>query len=195
MRRVDCTDIFDAVLLNVKRAYLAKYDAVSVRSKTVTQSGTEDENRSAASIETPKSETTVIAAESSSSASETVRESVERVKESEVIATLRREIEDKFPFALGAVCADLGVLDIAYRSYKDYEDQGEYSAFYIDTVDEFPLCERFAHPCVMFVSSMLLLDVNEAESDAFYEKYIAAVTAISEEIPPRCHEIAERYPF
>lgn len=193
MSTVKCTDIFNSVLANVKRAYLAGYSQTSVRTKSVSESATEDESGSKASMETPPSSSSALTTESSSTLTETVRESVERVKESEVIAEVRRELEGKFPFALGAVCSDLATLDIQYRSAKGYEPQEEFSPFFVDVIDDFPLSDRFAHPCVMYISSMLLIDVDEARSDAFYERYIKAVTAIISELPCELHPIKQRY--
>lgn len=192
---VRCTDIFDGVLLNVKGAYLARCGSTSVKSRTLSENASSDENSSTASSTAPVTQTRVTSSESGTSVSETVRESVERPKESEVIPDIVLELQEKFPFALGAVCGDLAVLDRLYREAHGYEAQDEFSPFFIDLIDEFPLCDRFAHSCVMYVSSMLLIDVDEDESDLLYEKYIEAVGAIRAELPCTSGETIEKYPY
>lgn len=195
MTSATCRDIFDAVYVNVKGSFLKNYDYVKVKSKTVSESLTEDENLSTTTISEPKSETNINTTETTASATETVRESVERVEEKDVVADIRKELEEKFPFALGAVCGNLATLDKLYREMRSSEAQPEFSSFFLDITDEFPLSDRFAFPCIMYVNSMVLIDVDEKKSDAFFEKYINTVSQIVAEIPPSATSIAEKYPY
>lgn len=81
------------------------------------------------------------------------------------------------------------------EALRAYDAQTEFSEFVIDVIDEFPLSERFAFPCIMFVSSMILIDIDEDKSDTFYDKYATAVSLITSEIPFECGSTAEKYPY
>lgn len=187
-------DIFDGVLALVKRSYLEVFN-VSVKSKTVEESGTEEGTDSKSVLSEPVSETKVSTKDQSASLTETVRESIQSGDEVALTPGIKREIETKFPYALGAVCSNLGALDALYRSAHGIEGQAEFSHFYIDVADEFPLCEAFASPCMMFVASMMLLDVDEKKSDAFYDKYALLVRRIADSLPLECAPTVEKYPY
>lgn len=105
------------------------------------------------------------------------------------------ELENKFPFALGVVCGNLSTLDKQYRKVHGLEEQGEFSSFFLDVEEDFPLADRFAYPCVLFVSSMMLIDVDNEVSDAYYEKYADIVSKIVLEIPFENGSTAEKYPY
>lgn len=190
-----CRDIFNAVYANVKRSYVERFFTIKVKSKTSTESATEDESLKMNATTDPTSETNTNLKETSGSLTETVRESVERKPENEFVADVRLELEEKFPFALGSVCGNLAALDRRYRAFKGYDEQGEFSEFFIDVVDDFPLSERFIFPCIMYVTSMMLIDVDERCSDDFYDKYASAVSQIDAEIPFESKRIVEKYPY
>lgn len=195
MSKISCADILHAVLLNIKKTILDSYDTVSVKSKTV--SGAEDIEKedSMARINEPFTETTFITSNETSSSSETIKESIERVAEKDVILEIQSELENKFPFALGVVCGNLSTLDKQYRKVHGLEEQGEFSSFFLDVEEDFPLADRFAYPCVLFVSSMMLIDVDNEVSDAYYEKYADIVSKIVLEIPFENGSTAEKYPY
>ena len=133
--------------------------------------------------------------ESSASSTETVREYVEKGDNNARVLEIRSELEEKFPFALGAVCSNLATLDMAYRKVHGYDEQGEFSHYFIDLLDEFPLCERFVHACIMFVSSMVIIDIDDKKSDDFYDKYASAVSTIQGEIPFESVLTVEKYSY
>lgn len=188
-------DIFEGVFRNTKRSFISSFDYAKVKSKTVQKNGSEDENISVSRTSSPYTETRIEERGSSDASTETVRESIERVNETEVVSKIRKELEEKFPYALGAVCGNLATLDMLYRSFKVEDPQGEFSDYFIDVTDSFPLCERFAHPCTMYVCSMVLSDVDAKQSDAFYDKYVRAVKRIAAEIPFECADTVEKYPY
>lgn len=188
-------DIFNAVCLAVKRSFLQSYDAVNVKSKTLTTEDSEEENLK--ETLTGETQTTIAlnTKDTSGSVVETVKESVERVEEQTAMADIELELEEKFPFALGSVCGNLAELDKLYRHAHGREEQAEFSHYFIDVDTEFPLCDVFVHPCVMFIASMMLIDVNEKRSDVFYDRYASAVTKIAHEIPAEINSTVEKYPF
>lgn len=190
-----CRDIFNAVYVNVRGSFIANRYTSNVKSKTVTESTSEDETLNMTSTSEPKTESNVNSSETSVTVTETVKENIERESEEDVVVDIRMELEEKFPFALGAVCSNLATIDRAYREMKGYEEQGEFSEFSLDIGDVFPLSERFAFPCVMFVSSMVLIDIDEKKSDDFYEKYASSVAQIISEIPFKQSGIVEKYPY
>jgi len=195
MSKISCADIFHAVLLNIKKAMLDSYDTVNVKSKTVSSTGEDEKNDSVARTNEPYTETHVITSNETSSGTETVKESIERVKEKDVILDIQSELENKFPFALGVVCGNLATLDRQYRKVHGLEEQGEFSTFFLDVDNDFPLSDRFAYPSVLFVSSMMLIDVDDNISDAYYEKYADIVSKIVLEIPFENSSTAEKYPY
>ena len=116
MAAIDCLDIFDAVYSNTKRSFLERLDIVKVKSKTYSQSSVEDEKINRTTLSEPATVTEINNVETEDSATETVKESVERVKESDAVVQIRKEIEEKFPYALASACSELENLDKAYRN-------------------------------------------------------------------------------
>lgn len=192
-----CRDIFDAVFLNVKESYIKSRHSSKVKSRTLSESLSEDENLSMSAVTSadPKTETNINSKDVSTTLSETVRESTERDDDDITVARISMELEEKFPYALGAACSDLAYLDELYREEKGMEAQGDFCKFYLDLPDAFPLCEEFGYPCVMFVSSMLLIDVDEERSDDFYERYASAVSKIASRLSYKCGSTVEKYPY
>ncbi len=195
MAGVDCRDIFDAVYFNVKNIILSKDNVTKIKSKTLSQSANEDGTISTTSVSEPVTQARSESVESSSSSTETVRDYVEKGDTNKRILEIRAELEEKFPFALGAVCSNLAFLDKTYREHKGYDPQNEFSHYFIDLGDEFPLSDRFVHSCIMFISSMVIIDIDDKKSDDFYEKYASAVSKIQEEIPFESILTAEKYPY
>ena len=195
MAAIDCLDIFDAVYSNTKRSFLQKFDTVKVKSKTFEKSSAEEESLNKPTLSEPVTVTEINNSSVEDSGTETVKESVERVKESDAAIQIRKEIEEKFPYALASACSELEHLDKAYRNLVSDEPQGEFSHYYIDITDTFPLSERFVFPCIMYVSSMMLIDVDEKKSDTFFAKYADCVSSISSQIPFEAEKIAEKYPY
>lgn len=93
------------------------------------------------------------------------------------------------------MCGNLATLDRQYRKVHGLEEQGEFSTFFLDVDNDFPLSDRFAYPSVLFVSSMMLIDVDDNISDAYYEKYADIVSKIVLEIPFESSSTAEKYPY
>jgi len=195
MPMMDCRDILDAVYNSVKDFYIAHFYSAKVKSRTVNENTVVDESLKTSSTSEPVMESETNNRESDTSTSETVREELERTPESEIMLDIRMELEAKMPYALATVCANLACIDRLYREWKGYDEQQAFSEFYLTVGDDFPLSERFAYPCTMFVSSMMLIDIDEAKSDAFYEKYATLVTQIVSEIPMKNGAIVEKYPY
>ena len=195
MAGVSCKDILNAVYVNVRGSYVENLYSANVQSKTVSEKNSQDENLQMSATVEPKGETNVNSKESTGSITQMVRERVERSALDEVEVDIRIDVEERFPYALGAVCENLALLDREYRSENGLDAQKKFSCFMIDIGDEFPLCEKFAFPCVMFVSSMLLLDIDEKKSDLFYSKYAKAVASIVAQMPTKSVSIAEKYPY
>ncbi len=195
MAELNCIDIFDAVYVNVKRSYLAEYDAVKIKNKTVSESNTEDERLTKTELSDPVTVTNINSLEAEGATTETVRESVERVEEASVVADIRQEIEEKFPFIMASFCGNLAKLDEIYRKLRGDDPQPEFSSYFIDVSDDFPLSERFVFAAIMYASSLVLIDLNEKKSDDFYEKYVDSVSGIANEIGFLSGSTVEKYPY
>ena len=167
MAGVECRDIFDAVYYYVRGTYLCNRYAANVKS--------------------------IISNEGAGS--QTVKEYVELANEDDVVSDIITELEEKFPFAMASVCANLATLDREYRSLKGFGEQPSFSEFVIDVDEEFPLSERFAFACILYVSSILLTDVDEKRSDELYDKFATVVSKIEREIPFEQKTTVEKYPY
>ena len=195
MAGVTCRDIFNAVYINVRGSYISKFYSSKSKVKTLSENLTEEENLIMTETSDPTGETNVNSRQSGTTLSENITESVQRTNETEVANKIRSDVEEKFPFALASVCGNLAALDREYRKLNGYEEQPEFSKYLLETTDDFPLSDRFAFPCIMFVSSMILIDVDEDKSDAFYDKYATAVSLIASKIPFECTSTVEKYPY
>ena len=195
MEWIECKDIFNAVYTYVKASYISNWFSTKVKSRTVSESSTEDENLTMAKTDDPVGETNVNTKEISETNTETVSESISREEESKVMDQIQLDLEEKFPFALASVCSNLSTIDKEYRKLKGYRLQPKFSEFMIELTEDFPLCERFAFPAIMYVSSMVLMDIDEKRSDDFYDKYATSVSMIISELPSQQLETVEKYPY
>ena len=195
MEAFKCKDIFNAVYNNVKGVYISNFYSSKLQTKTVDENLTEDETLKMDTTEVPKSEMNTNSREVEGSTTQTIKESIQRDGEAKTMASIRMEVEDKFPFALGSVCSNLATLDRKYRLLNGYDEQEPFSECFIDVTNDFPLCDRFVFSCIMYISSIILIDVDEKKSDDFYEKYVSEVTKIMSEIPCTLNSIVEKYPY
>lgn len=192
---VECRDIFNGVYSNVKNSYIEKWYSSTVKSKTSNKGINEDENLTMSKTDSPIGEKNVNDREVTETFSETVSEGTERKSESEVASKIRADIDEKFPFIIASACSNLATLDKRYRQIKGYDEQESFSEFVLEMTERFPLSDRFVYPCVMYISSMLLIDIDEKKSDMFYKKYVDTVKSITEEIPFESENVVEKYPY
>ena len=142
----------------------------------------------------PVGETNINIKERLNAHDETVSEFIDREDESKVADKIRADVDEKFPFALASVCSNLAYLDREYRKMKGYDEQPEFSEFIIEVSDYFPLSDRFAFPAIMYLSSMMLIDIDEKRSDDFYDKYALSVSKICSELPFETKSTVENQP-
>ena len=192
---IDCRDILDAVFINVRGSFIDKFYSSIVKSRTLKESSSVDEDLTRNTTSEPILVTEDNVREAVGETTETVREEVERSMDEDIMLDIRLELEERMPYALASACASLAMLDRKYREIRGEGEQPSFSEFYLEVGDDFPLSERFVFPCVMFVSSMMLLDIDEDKSDSFYEKYALSVTQIVSEMPFEGKGIVERYPY
>lgn len=195
MAGVECRDIFNAVYTYVRASYISALFSSKVKTKTSSESVSEDENLQMTKTGEPLSETNVNTKEISGTNTETVKETLERKEETEVADKIRMDLDEKFPFALASVCSNLAKIDKEYRKMKGYVTQPKFSEYIIEASDEFPLSDRFIFPAVMYVSSMMLIDIDEKRSDDYYDKYASSVSQIVSELSSEGRKIVEKYPY
>ena len=195
MEWVKCKDIFKAVYTYVKASYISSWFSSKVKSRTVNESATEDENLVMTKTDEPQGETNVNSKEISNSNTETVSESINREDESEVMDKIQLDIEEKFPFAIASFCSNVATIDREYRKFKGYRTQPSFSEYMIEISEDFPLCERFVFPAIMYISSIILMDIDEKRSEDFYDKYAASVSQIVSELPYQQLKTVEKYPY
>ena len=192
---LDCRDIVDAVYLYVKDIFIEKLYSSEVKSKTSSENHMTNESLKKKEDGDIATTTNTNVKELNVEASENVETKIERVDETEVRLIIRQNVQDKTHYALASVCSNLAKLDRMYRELRGYESQPEFSEYFLDISKEFPLSDRFVFPCVMFVSSMVLIDIDEEQSDKFYDKYACAVSEIASEFPMESESIVEKYPY
>lgn len=195
MVKVKCTDIFDAVYVYVRGSYISSFFSSKVKSTNATESVNEDENTSKTKNDTVTVETNTTEKELSGTNTQTVTESLDRMEESEVADKIRMDIDEKFPFAMASVCSNLAAIDREYRMLMGYDAQSKFSEYIIETSDDFPLCERFVFPAIMYLSSIILMDVDDKRSDDFYDKYDSCVSNILSELQCKLEQTVEKYPY
>ena len=195
MAGIECRDIFNAVYINVKGSYISNLYSSKTKTKFSTGSQNEEDNLKMTKDIDPEGETNFNQKEMINAYEETISESIERNDESKVADKIRADVDEKFPFALASVCSNLAYIDREYRKMKNYEEQPSFSEFIIEVSDEFPLSDRFAFPAIMYISSMMLIDIDEKRSDDFYDKYALSVSKICAELPFESKGTVEKYPY
>ncbi len=195
MAAIECRDIFNAVYINVKGSYISNLYSAKIKTKTSSGSQNSEENLQKTKAIDPEGETNFNIKELINANDEKISESIEREGESKVADKIRADVDEKFPFALASVCSNLAYLDREYRKLKDYEEQPHFSEFIIEVSDDFPLSDRFVFPAIMYISSMMLIDIDEKRSDDFYDKYALSVSKICSELPFESKSTVEKYPY
>ena len=195
MALVKGLDIFDAVYIYVRESYIKNIYSKKIKDHTTNETIDESENLLMNKTAEPASEINKNTKEKSVSYTENVSESVARMTEAEVGDKIRMDIDEKMQFALASVCSNLATIDKEYRLLKGLHDQIPFSEYIIKHSDEFPLSDRFVFPAIMYVSSMVLIDIDEKRSDDYYDKYASSVSQIISELPNKRYSIAEEYPY
>lgn len=195
MEWIECREIFNGVYTYVRESYIANWFSSKVKDRSVSESVNEDENLSMTKTDEPQSQTDINARDVTKTNTENVSESVKRAEESEVMDKIQLDVEEKFPFALATLCCNLAAMDREYRAMKGYRAQPSFSEYFIDVEEDFPLCDRFVFPAIMYVSSMVLMDIDEDRSDDLYDKYATCVSQIASEFPPEILGTVEKYPY
>lgn len=195
MATIMCRDVLNTVYIYVKGCYIEKYYSTITKIRTSSKGLNEDENLIMTKTDAPTGESNVNEREVSETFSESVREITERKTESEVANQIRMEIDLKLPCALSAVCGNLATLDRKYRAFKGYEKQESFPEDKLDATGVFPLSGRFLYPCIMYISSMVLIDVDEQKSDEYYKEYVSSLSSIIAEIPFESAPTVEKYPY
>lgn len=166
-------DIFDAAFSHVKNILLEK--------RTTQESVKLHQEISKLSDKNPEKSTET-------------RERTETALPESAPLEVREGLEERFPFILASVCAELGTLDKEYRRSEGEGEQEEYSEFFIGLDDVFPLCDKFSFPCAMYVCSMFMIDSDSEVSDKFFERYSDAVSEISSKIAWDLSTTTQKYP-
>ena len=195
MSDVACRDIFNGVYINVKGSYIANLYSSKTKSTTYLKTINEDENLEKQEKTDPVSLVNINARVSNTTLNETVSETVDRQDESEVLAKIRLDIDEKFPYIIASFCSNTATLDRAYRKLNGFLEQPAFSEYILEQDQIFPLSERFVYPCIMYISSMVLIDIDEKMSDLFYDKYVSLISSITKEIPLECLSTVEKYPY
>lgn len=191
----DCIQILEAVFLNVQRSYLNRYYFSKHKTESSNVDSVIDEDLNMEGFDDPKSEKSDNTIQKHNTTLKKIDETINVKMDVDTEIEIRLEVEEKFPFAFAAVCTELSILDKRYREYHLLDEQPEFSSCYIDFLDAFPLASRFIPSCIYYITSMLLIDIDEKASDKYYEQFASAVSKIESEMPFELTKTTEVYPY
>lgn len=195
MANVECRDIFNAVYTYVRGSYISNFYSSKVKTTIENNLHTEDCDEETTKNVEMEMDCSRYQKEISKDTNVSIKEKTERDDEGKVADKIRVDIEEKFPFALASVCSNLAVIDKEYRKIKEMDEQPDFSEYILEVDDEFPLADRFVFPAIMYVTSMVLIDVDEKKSDDYYEKYASSVSKIISELHFDMGTTVEKYPY
>lgn len=195
MANVECRDIFNAVYTYVRGSYISNLYSKKVKTTIENSVNTEDRCDESSKDAELAMDLSRYQKEGAKDANISVNEKIEREDESKVADKIRMDIDEKFPFALASVCSNLAVVDKEYRKMKEMDEQPAFSEYILEVDEEFPLADRFVFPAIMYVSSMVLIDVDEKKSDDYYDKYASSVSKIISELHFDMGTTVEKYPY
>ena len=195
MANVECRDIFNAVYTYVRGSYISNLYSSKVKTTIENAQDVEDGSDETTTHGENNTKSNRYQKENYKDINLSVKEKTERDDESKVADKIRMDIDEKFPFALASVCSNLAVIDKEYRKIKEMDEQPDFSEYILEVDDEFPLADRFVFPAIMYVTSMVLIDVDEKKSDDYYEKYASSVSKIISELHFDMGTTVEKYPY
>ena len=195
MANVECRDIFNAVYTYVRGSYISNLYSSKVKTTIENAQDVEDGSDETTTHGENNTKSNRYQKENYKDINLSVKEKTERDDESKVADKIRMDIDEKFPFALASVCSNLAVIDKEYRKIKEMDEQPDFSEYILEVDDEFPLADRFIFPAIMYVTSMVLIDVDEKKSDDYYEKYASSVSKIISELHFDMGTTVEKYPY
>ena len=195
MANVECRDIFNAVYTYVRGSYISNLYSSKVKTTIENAQDVEDGSDETTTHGENNTKSNRYQKENYKDINLSVKEKTERDDESKVADKIRMDIDEKFPFALASVCSNLATIDKEYRKMKEFENQPFFSEYTVEVDEEFPLSDRFVFPAIMYVSSMVLIDVDEKKSDDYYEKYASSVSKIISELHFDMGTTVEKYPY
>ena len=195
MANVECRDIFNAVYTYVRGSYISNLYSSKVKTTIENAQDVEDGSDETTTHGENNTKSNRYQKENYKDINLSVKEKTERDDESKVADKIRMDIDEKFPFALASVCSNLATIDKEYRKMKEFENQPFFSEYTVEVDEEFPLSDRFVFPAIMYVSSMVLIDVDEKKSDDYYDKYASSVSQIISELHFDTGTTVEKYPY
>lgn len=195
MANVECRDIFNAVYTYVRGSYISNLYSSKVKTTIENAQDVEDGSDETTTHGENNTKSNRYQKENYKDINLSVKEKTERDDESKVADKIRMDIDEKFPFALASVCSNLATIDKEYRKMKEFENQPFFSEYTVEVDEEFPLSDRFVFPAIMYVSSMVLIDIDEKKSDDYYDKYASSVSQIISELHFDMGTTVEKYPY
>ncbi|MBQ8431390.1 MAG: hypothetical protein IJX28_00750 [Clostridia bacterium] len=103
------------------------------------------------------------------------------------------DYEDRAGYILATAVTQCAPLDALYRKATGGSAVPLPMGVYLDLDADFPLSDIFSAAVLHYLCAMLVLDENEAMSDAFFEKYTDAIALIQSSLPFVGESITDRY--
>ena len=97
------------------------------------------------------------------------------------------------PFIMPTFYCEVASIDKKYREAFGLPPQPEFNPTYAELTSEFPFCERFVSAAIFYLSSFLVVDVNEELADTMYERYCDSICSIIKSIPTKSERTSNVY--
>ena len=106
-----------------------------------------------------------------------------------------KDYEERFPYIVGDFCRIAKEPDDKYRRAHSLEKRAPSAMVYLKPEHEFPLCDAFISPAILYIASELVQYENESLGEKFNADWISLMTEIEMGLPATVEKISERYSF
>jgi hypothetical protein len=100
---------------------------------------------------------------------------------------------DRAPYIIAAFAGEVFEIDKKYRLAHGLAPNEEIDRVYVSFEEDFPLSERFAVPCALYLASILVSDENPELSEDYYDRYCDSISTILSSLPSRSESIKNVY--
>ena len=102
---------------------------------------------------------------------------------------------ERVPYIMGDFYRVAKDTDDKYRRAHNIEKRSTRELVCFELEMEFPLCDVFISPAILYIASDLLRYENESISEDLNAEWILLMTGIETGLPAAVEKISERYPF
>ena len=100
---------------------------------------------------------------------------------------------ERAPYIIASFASEAIEVDERYRMAHGIEKNAFATTVMIGLDQSFPLSERLASSCALYLASMLIADESPELSEELYEKYCDSISSVCRFLPHICEEIKNVY--